>query len=565
MATQSKVRQSSTPKRTRSIGEFIKAIISRGETLYTEFTRSTIRPRDFAEKLVGFLNGDGGIILVGVEDDGKITGIDLEPSKREKFEKTVLETCEPRDPSPPVHFIPAKVDGAQLLIAIVQPGRTVYHTRGITFKRELDPKLSKPRNRRLSPQEQSDLVQSRGQVSFEAIFEQRASESDLDDVLIERYISQRAPGQDWRELFYNEGLVELRQRRLIPTNACLLLFGKNPSKYLDRCDIDFARYEGTQAKVGRELNVVKRQHFSGPLPKVIEEAVAFVRGQIRTRSPLTGLVFEEAPEYPELAWQEAIVNAVAHRDYSLKGMPIQVRLFEDRMEVESPGKILPPNTVDGLRSGKYTHNARNPRIVRCLYDFGYMRMLGEGIKRIFQEMERTYLQPPEFSEPNHSVRVVLRNTPVFEPGTQAWIRRFDSYSLNPRQCRGLALIHQKGGITNASYRAVNHGITREQAVADLRKMRELKLLELMGKGRAARYVISAQIEEKLQARLPLTKEEKLVSYLREHGSISRGQYQNLVEVEADTAYLELRRYVQKGLLVRTGKKRGTKYQLAKLQ
>ena len=117
-------------------------------------------------------------------------------------------------------------------------------------------------------------------------------------------------------------------------------------------------------------------------------------------------MFQIIPEYPEFAWLEGIVNAVTHREYGMSGGYIKIAMFDDRLEITSPGKLPNIVTVDNIRLTRYS---RNPRIARILTEFGWVRELNEGVKRIFSDMEEFYLEPPVYSEPEYSVKLVLKN------------------------------------------------------------------------------------------------------------------------------------------------------------
>lgn len=117
-------------------------------------------------------------------------------------------------------------------------------------------------------------------------------------------------------------------------------------------------------------------------------------------------MFQIVPEYPEFAWLEGIVNAVAHREYGMSGSYIKIAMFDDRLEITSPGKLPNIVTVDNIRVTRYS---RNPRIARVLTEFGWVRELNEGVKRIFEDMEEFFLEPPVYSEPEYSVKLVLKN------------------------------------------------------------------------------------------------------------------------------------------------------------
>jgi ATP-dependent DNA helicase RecG len=126
-------------------------------------------------------------------------------------------------------------------------------------------------------------------------------------------------------------------------------------------------------------------------------------------NPKTGK-FDIVTEYHEFAWQEGIVNAVTHRDYSIKGEHIKVIMYDDRLEILSPGKL--PNIVN-IKNLKYTRYSRNPKRARVLSEFGWVKELNEGVKRIYKEMSDYFLDEPKFSEPNmNSLRLTLKNNIV---------------------------------------------------------------------------------------------------------------------------------------------------------
>lgn len=157
-----------------------------------------------------------------------------------------------------------------------------------------------------------------------------------------------------------------------------------------------------------------------PLLRLIDRAKEFVGSQLREFMSLdkrTGK-FDTVPEYPEFAWLEGIVNAVTHREYGLTGNYIKVSMYDDRLEIESPGKLPNVVTVENIRTTRY---ARNPKISRVLTDLGYVRELNEGVKRIYSDMEEFFLDEPEYHETDNSVRLTLRNNIVVRQ-----IRRQDS-------------------------------------------------------------------------------------------------------------------------------------------
>ena len=168
---------------------------------------------------------------------------------------------------------------------------------------------------------------------------------------------------------------------------------------------------GSFAKVGTEINIIRDYSIEYPLLRIIDEAKSFIATQLReftALDPNTGR-FQIVPEYPEFAWLEGVVNAVTHREYAMSGNFIKISMYDDRLEIESPGKL--PNVVT-LQNIKNTRYSRNPRISRVLTEFGWVRELNEGVKRIYSDMARFFLDEPVYSEPEESVRLVLKNNIV---------------------------------------------------------------------------------------------------------------------------------------------------------
>lgn len=198
-----------------------------------------------------------------------------------------------------------------------------------------------------------------------------------------------------------------------PVNGALrasgvLLFAKSPTSFFPNARLRFIRYEGVKAETGSRMNVTIEIVIDEPLPKMIPSAWEAINAQLRSfnaLNPQTG-TFESMPEYPEFAWQEGVVNAVTHRAYNIQGSDIQVRMFDDRLETESPGKL--PGLVR-LTNIKQVRFSRNPRIAQVLNAFGYVKEFGEGVNRIFDEMRLFHLDDPTYEETDSSVRLILKN------------------------------------------------------------------------------------------------------------------------------------------------------------
>ena len=188
------------------------------------------------------------------------------------------------------------------------------------------------------------------------------------------------------------------------TVAGALLFAQDPSVMMPQARVRVLRYDGVKMETGKRLNITKERTFCGPLPKVIQDVHLLISSMLREFQFLgPDGTFQTVPEYPEFAWFEGLVNAVTHRDYSFRGNYIRISMFDDCLEITSPGKLPNIVTLDNMRTTRYS---RNPRIARTLIEFGWVRELNEGVQRIYGEMQRMLLHDPTFSEPD-GVRVQL--------------------------------------------------------------------------------------------------------------------------------------------------------------
>jgi len=145
------------------------------------------------------------------------------------------------------------------------------------------------------------------------------------------------------------------------TFAALLLFGEDPERWHPKCHAEFIRFRGTSRRPGRALNIIGRDRISAPLTELSKRVIEVVRPHIGQRQILQDFSFSERSEHPPFAWQEAVVNAIAHRDYALRGTPIEIHQYDDRIEVISPGGLVPPVTAEALRRGGGVHSIPAPR------------------------------------------------------------------------------------------------------------------------------------------------------------------------------------------------------------
>jgi ATP-dependent DNA helicase RecG len=196
----------------------------------------------------------------------------------------------------------------------------------------------------------------------------------------------------------------------IPNAACSLLFANDPVAEFPGCKIRFLRFDGEWEGTGERFNAVKDRLIEGAIPTLIAGAEDLLEGQLRDFSKLgTDGKFYTAAEYPKAAWYEAIVNACVHRSYGLRNMNIFIKMFDDRLVIESPGAFPPFVTPKNIYD---SHHPRNPHLMNALYFMQYVKCANEGTRRMRDTMADMNLPHPEFEqkETGHSsVRVTLRN------------------------------------------------------------------------------------------------------------------------------------------------------------
>jgi len=389
---------------------------------------------DVVETLAAMANADGGELVVGIEDGGEVTGV----CQAEDRLTVILNAPRSKNyvnPPLPVKYRELRtVDGLRLFQFEVSWSSDVHQLSGSRYLLRVN-----DTNSPFPADQIAALKSAKAQGLWERSYPPGATLEDLDMALIKSLAPAAWSGRNPEEVLRDRGLIAGRNGHSVPSNAALLLFAKSPARWHARCGIDFVRWEGTERKQGAEFNAVKRFPIEGPLSTLIRKAYDAILPILPERNNLQDLLFNEKLVYPVFAWQEAVVNAVAHRDYGIQGASIEVWLFDDRLEIRSPGLPPAPVTIDALVRREHIHVSRNPYIVRTLVELGYMREAGEGIPRIFDEMERAGFYPPTLSIVGAmSFQVTLRNQPLYDQATLKWLHQYDNLELSMDQRRILA-------------------------------------------------------------------------------------------------------------------------------
>jgi len=339
-------------------------------------------------------------------------------------------------------------------------------------------------NRPLSGDQIRQLAATKSTGDFEAEPAPGARREDFDDEVIAEFVTKWEERQhrEWTrpvdELLLEMGALAENGR---PTVAGVLLFAHNPQAFLPQSGLTFVKFIGTlpRGEAGQP-GYGRREEIGGPLARIIQRTWEVVGEEMRIGAVVTGLEREERTEYPVAAVREALVNAVAHRDYRLGGRRIEVRMFTDRMEINSPGGLPGFITVDNIIE---EHFSRNPRIVSGLYRWGYIEELGLGVDLMIEEMVRAGHPPPKFKETPYSFTVTLNNVRERAP-QPAWTR-----TMNERQTRALAYVQEHGNITNREYRTLCPDVSAETLRLDLVDLVERGILLKIGAKKGTHYIL----------------------------------------------------------------------------
>ena len=542
----------------------LQTILSRGEGQFVEFKsawnrratppkplrRRALRDR-IADAVAAFANADGGLLLIGVDDDGTATGHGYADN-----DVDALFAVPRRRLTPAVDCRTERLtlDCHEILAFEVPIAPEAVMIAGDGFPYRVGSRIVR------EPQEViNQRKRAYRRVGYEQRFRPEATLDDLDLTLAGSFLKDTpVGGRPVLEALEYYSLIERDARDWRVTNAALLLFAQRPAlRWHPRAGLRVFRVAGTEIEYGRRRNVTQIGRADPPLASAIHEITELARHQVGRSEKLAGLHFEDVTEYPDFAWQESLVNAVAHRDYEVQSRETEIWFFEDRLEVSSPGELVPPVTLDALREGRRVHATRNPRLVRVLADAEIMRDEGEGIVRVFREMADSFLREPEMTSESGLFTITLLNEPDWEVHGPGWQHLVNWFGVTDDQKRMLLL--RPFGFTQADYARLNT-MAPEQAAMQIRDLvaRELVVGLPTAEASAPIFVVPSEKEE---AGLFLNDRMlKLREHFRKQPWIKNADYRELFNVDRRKATKELRQLAEVfGLLKMEGTRRGAHY------
>ena len=363
----------------------IQNIISHKEGQTFDCKSIQIDPKALAITVVAFANADGGDIAVGMSDKTrKIEGVDQHTEKLNELLRVPLDFCNPSVPITSELLPCTDKDGNDNHILLMHiPASSELHANQAdeAFMRVGD------KSRKLSFEERIQLMYDKGERYYEDTAVYGATVDDIDMAAVERYTELIGYTKSAKQyLQENNGFLTTNAKGEEQVSvACALLFGKYPQKFFPRGRTRFIRYKGTEERVGTEMNVIKDVTFEGTILDQVKATIAYLETQVEEHTFLGQHgQFVTNRDYPKFVIQEMVVNACCHRAYNIKGTEIQIKMFDNRLVFESPGRL--PGTVKPSNI-RHTHFSRNPKIAQFLKAYDYVKEFGEGVDRVCRELE----------------------------------------------------------------------------------------------------------------------------------------------------------------------------------
>ncbi len=337
------------------------------------------------------------------------------------------------------------------------------------------------------------------------------------------------------------------------TRAAVLLFTRDPTKYVSGACLQIVRRLGVGPGPGPTQ---ARKELKGPIPNLLTEALAFIEKHTGSHEAVIGKHREILSEYPVPVLREAILNALAHRDYGLEGATVDITIWDDRIEVRSPGPLPGHITVDNIRE---EHYSRNRRIMRALKVLRLVEEYGEGVDRMFREMEARLMEPPVFVATHSSVTVTLRNRSLLSVEDQAWLSLLGHLDLSPLERRVLVVTRREGEVTR---RRAKELLPEADAEALLTGAVAKGLLVQLGRRGGSRYILSDELvaragAEGVEARS--RQKQMLLDEIRRRGSLSTVQAAEFLREDRTIIRHLLNDLVRAHLAKAKGRTRGRRY------
>ncbi|ADZ09362.1 putative transcriptional regulator [Methanobacterium lacus] len=448
----------------------LSKMIENGESEKIEFKNSLSLHNPIYTAISAFSNKNGGSILVGINDNKEVVGVSLGKNTLENLANEIQRNTDP-------HIFPTitvlKKNNNNVVIIEVEENEE----KPVFFRDKAFIRVGKTNQKLSSSEIKRMILEGHSGVYWDEKICENALKDDIDVDKLKWFVNetnkQRNRDLD-PELSIEETLSKLdlvKDGKL--TNAAVLLFGKDPQRFVRQAEIQCGRFKGTKA-----IDFVDRKTFPGNIIDQRTKAIEFVKDHINLKTTIVGTERIDEWEYPIAAIRESITNCICHRNYKLSSN-IQIRIFNDRLEFWGCGPLPEHLTVEDIKKPHNSH-PRNPLIAKRFFDIKFIEHWGTGIERIIQSCLKAGLPKPIFEIKAGDFVVILNKYKI----TDEILRE-----LNKRQQKAIDYLFLENRITNKEYRSINIGISRSTALNDLKELVDKGIIALEGSGPGAHYIL----------------------------------------------------------------------------
>tara|TARA_Y100000310_G_C20611760_1_gene778364 strand:+ start:114 stop:1472 length:1359 start_codon:yes stop_codon:yes gene_type:complete len=439
-----------------------------------EFKRSLAERNEILDTISAFANTKGGTIYVGVDENKngsvkEITGISIKGREIENLTNEIKQNTDPII-FPSIEI--KKIEEKKVLLVEINESliKPVFAGKGRAFKR-----VGKS-NLRLTVQEIRQMAKESIDYNFTELVCEEAVLGDIDEEKIEEFV-QKAKEERNFNLQYNSKKDFLQKMHFLSqkglNHSALLLFGKDTQKFVLQSEVRCGRFKGIKPLEFEDMEVIK-----GTLIEQVNQMMSFVKRNLKVKATFDeGVERKEEWEYPLLALREGIINALVHRDYALNSN-VQIRIFDDRLEIWSPGGLPFGLTVAKLK-GKHESKPRNKELANTFFMIKLIEQWGTGTNRIIELCKEHQLPEPDFEDTGTSFIVTFKKDRITEEVLK---------ELNERQKKALDYMKENGSITNREYCEINK-VVKNTAYRDLMELINKEIVKPKGVGRKSYYVL----------------------------------------------------------------------------
>ena len=482
-----------------------------------EFKRGA--PSTLPNTIASMAMTDGGLVALGVEDDRKVVGCPLNQATLDTVRRSASQV------------------GVEVQIREIEVGR---HKVTVVAVPDIRGRIVTTPDGRLLRRSGSDNVPLIGDAMARFV-QERTGRSSEEEVIATPLI------EDFDLELVNSALVADRKKPVrrgevvralvdlgvaIPAAppadinvlvAAAVLFSYRPNKYVPAATVQVVRRTGVGPGPGPTAD---RRELNGPVPKLLDEVLDFIAKNTTSHEAVIGHRRERVPEYPAAVLREALLNALSHRDYGLSGATVDVTIWDDRIEIRSPGPLPGHITLDNIRE---EHYSRNRRIMHVLKLLGLVEEYGEGVDRMYRELAERLMEPPLFGATTSSVTVTVQSRSMLTVEDQAWLALVGHFDLSPQERRVLVLARHGGSITRRQVRAILPEVDAQSLLAGAVAK---GLLLMTGERGGAAYQLSDEVvlragAASLEARS--RQRQMLLDELRRRGSLSTTEAMEILD------------------------------------